>query len=76
MYEAHTTGGHLEFQIWDDDKMRGDDLAVHAAIDAGATLLSDPPSTPTADGRSQGNASPPPSSNVSIFSELEGSDWM
>lgn len=42
VYEAHTTGGHVEIQVWDDDKMRGDDLAVSTIIDAGATLLSPP----------------------------------
>lgn len=43
VWEAHSSGGHLEVQVWDDDRMRGDDHIASAMIDVGRTLLATNP---------------------------------
>ena len=43
IWEAHSSGGHMEVQVWDDDRMRGDDHIASAIVDVGRTLLSTTP---------------------------------
>lgn len=44
VWEAHSSGGHIEVQVWDDDRMRGDDHIASAFVDIGRTLLATIPS--------------------------------
>lgn len=44
VWEAHSTGGHIEVQLWDDDRMRGDDHIATCFVDIGRTLIAAHPS--------------------------------
>lgn len=43
VWEAHSTGGVLEVQVWDDDMLRRDDHIGTEQIDIGKTLLAPDP---------------------------------
>eukprot|EP00892_Ulva_mutabilis_P005506 jgi/Ulvmu1/3327/UM155_0010.1 len=49
VWEAHGSGGLLEVQVWDDDRMRGDDHIATSTIDVGRTLIAANPA-PQQDG--------------------------